>query len=330
MNKKKLLPNILFFVLIAFLTFLLLEFAFRLILLGRNTFSIEKTNSVHNIGLSGMLQPSEYPEILFELKPNLDTYFKLTSFKTNSHGLRDKEYEVSKPDNSFRVAIIGDSMTLPEGVEIGDAFHSLLEERLNTEERGINYEFINFAVGGYFLNQYWAVIKYKVQEYDPDLVIVAFCPYNDHIIPPDKIFEQPFVAKDKTYPFFRSFVVDQITAFFQVRFTKTDRDDKKGFTTKRIQYMSEIFSEIGSFSKDNNIPILVINLSHRYFPKRSHQVELIAESYGLYFLDVSVPFEGTNPKKYRVYAIDYHPNSKAHAIFAEQIYDYLHEMNLIQ
>jgi hypothetical protein len=332
-KKKQLLANILVLFFTVLLTFLILEASFRLFLFGRDSFSVTKMNSVHHIGDAGLLQPSNHPEIAFELKPNLNTYFKLASFKTNSQGLRDKEYEISKPNNTFRVAVIGDSFTMASGVEIEEAFHTLLEDKLNKEHRNLTYELINFAVGGYSLRQYWAIIKYKAREYNPDLIIIGFCPFNDHQISPDEIFKQPFKAKDKTYPFYRSFVIDQFLTFIKIRQHKTDNGDKekKGNTQQqRLQYISEIFTEMYNFSKNQNIPIVIANLSHRYDPKRSKPLEEMVVSSGLYFVDLSLPFKGTNVRKYRIYAIDDHPNNKANRIFAEQLYDYLHKMNFIR
>ncbi len=48
------------------------------------------------MGVSGLIKPSSYTKIIFELKPNLNTYFKMARFMTNSCGLRDKEYLVDK------------------------------------------------------------------------------------------------------------------------------------------------------------------------------------------------------------------------------------------
>ena len=47
-------------------------------------------NSVNGTGTAGIIQPSCYPEIVYELRPDLDTWLKLTRFRTNSQGLRDQ------------------------------------------------------------------------------------------------------------------------------------------------------------------------------------------------------------------------------------------------
>ena len=47
-------------------------------------------------------------------------------------GLRDQEYDLQKTKNTFRVVVVGDSYTMPAGVSIEDAYHTLLEEEIGT------------------------------------------------------------------------------------------------------------------------------------------------------------------------------------------------------
>ena len=74
----------------------------------------------------------------YELIPNLDTHhighthefdYKIT---TNSLGLRGEEVETVKPEDSYRVLMLGDSMTFGWGVENEETFSSVLEQRLNS------------------------------------------------------------------------------------------------------------------------------------------------------------------------------------------------------
>lgn len=182
--------NLLLFIISTLFMLLIAEIIFRFYLFGWNSFSIEKMNSVHHLGTSSLVQPSPYSEMIYELKPHLNSYFKLAIFKTNAQGLRDKEYSIIKPKNSFRVAVIGDSFTMPAGVNIENAYHSLLEKKLNSEQAEVSYEFINFGVGGYNLRQYLGVLKYKALKYNPEMILIGFCPSNDDSDSTRKIFSR--------------------------------------------------------------------------------------------------------------------------------------------
>jgi len=328
MNKKRLLSNSLLLLFSTALSLLVLEQSYRVYLFGSDSFSINKMNSIHNLGVSGLIKPSNHSEIIYELKPNLNTYFKLAIFKTNSDGLRDKDYNFSKSSNIFRVAVIGDSYAMPAGVEIEDSFHSLLEEKLNKEQRDSTYQFINFGVGGYNIRQYLGVIKFKAQEYDPDLIMVSFCPSNDHKIPSNEIFRQQYKVKPETYPFFQFFVIEALKRPIKRLIFANNKNKRKinntvTFSEEEKKYMSHIFSEMNSYSKQTHIPIIIIYLTHRYNERYADELKDLVVNNGLNFANASLPFKGENIDEYNIYPTDGHPNAKANIIFAEELYDYL-------
>ncbi len=317
------------------LSLLGLEASYRLYLFGWDALSIAKVNSVNKLGPAGVIQPSPYSEIIYEFRPNLESHFKLVPLNTNSQGLRDNEYSIAKPDRTFRVAVIGDSFTIPAGVRIEEAYHTRLETRLNRERSDVSYEFINFGLGGYSLRQYLGVLKHKAMSYDPDLILIGFCAANDHEIPSEKKFHRPYRVKPKTHPFFtHSFalkqVVKQLSRYFEAR---EKARTKAAYSKEEVRYMSNMFSLITAIGRENDIPIVVVFLSHRHGEKRSrHAAELreIVRAHGLLFVDTTPAFEGTDFDDYTIYAIDKHPNGKANQVFADRIYAYLRERNLLE
>ena len=327
MNKKSLFTNALLLIFSTIISILALEQAYRFFLFGNASFSIYKMNSINGLGELGLLMPSDNSEIIYELKPNLNTYHKLVEFKTNSAGLRDKEYSITKPEDVFRVAVIGDSFVLADGVKIEETFHSLLEERLNKEQGDITYQFINFGVSAYNLEQYLAVMKYKAQDYDPDLILVGFCPRNDQYIPE----EQKYKDVPKTYSFLHFY---SIQAFIDVYKRGTYYDDdiyymekeltrNEPFSDKQKRYMTQVFSEMNDFSNQNNVPIIVVYLDIFYNEKFANKLEEIVLKNDLYFVNASLPFKGQDFHDYIIYPVDSHPNGKAHRLFADVLYDYL-------
>ncbi|MDB4433191.1 hypothetical protein N9166_00455 [bacterium] len=151
--------------------FALLEMSTRVYLFGFAGLVPARINSVHGLPQTGFTQPSRLPGLAFELKPGVAGYFKLVPFSTNSRGLRDREYALGKPANTFRVAVLGASFAFPAGVAIEHAFHSLLEEQLSDEFAPTRYEFINFAVGMYNPKQVLTALELRALDYDPDLIL---------------------------------------------------------------------------------------------------------------------------------------------------------------
>ncbi|MGL5133444.1 MAG: SGNH/GDSL hydrolase family protein [Planktothrix sp.] len=101
----------------------------------------------------------------------------------NSDGLRDKEYAIAKPKNTFRIAVLGDSFTLASQVAVESNYTSVLEKTLGKCQQfeGKNIEVLNFGVDGYGTAQQLITLREKVGKYNPDLVIFSFFVGNDVI-----------------------------------------------------------------------------------------------------------------------------------------------------
>jgi hypothetical protein len=154
-----------------FATFIVLELSLRVYLFGSAGLSPAKVGSFSLIFYSGLVQPADNLEIWYELKPNQSKLFRGVPFQTNSQGLADDEYELEKPPNTIRVAVVGSSWTMGSGVELEDVFHSVLEREFNSSASVTRYEFINFGVENYGLQEIIATLRYKVLRYDPDLIL---------------------------------------------------------------------------------------------------------------------------------------------------------------
>lgn len=94
----------------------------------------------------------------------------------NSHGMRDKERTLAKPADTYRIAVMGCSMTEGTQVPIRDNFCSLLEDKLNASMSGRKIEVLNFGVSAYSLGQEYMRLKHLALKFKPDLVIFTARP----------------------------------------------------------------------------------------------------------------------------------------------------------
>ena len=62
---------------------------------------------------------SDNPKIGHVHRPNVQRRLMGVDVRINSDGLRDREYDVARND-SYRIAVLGDSLTFGWGVEVGD------------------------------------------------------------------------------------------------------------------------------------------------------------------------------------------------------------------
>ena len=144
---------------------------------------LAKNSEVSGANLRAIINPHPDDKIIFDLKPNLDLIFQRVPVHTNSCGMRDKERSVIKPENTYRIALLGDSFAFGWGVEEDKIFARRLENNLNEIAQGkINFEVLNFGVPGYSTFQEVAKFKETGLDFNPDAVLVFFV-QNDFGLP---------------------------------------------------------------------------------------------------------------------------------------------------
>lgn len=107
-----------------------------------------------------------------ELIPGWDAEVDGFHLKVNRWGMRDDDAFRRKPAGTYRIAVVGSSVTMGYGVPADDDFESLVERRLNETlgPNGPRVELLNFAAGQYDPLSYAAILREKVYPFDPDAV----------------------------------------------------------------------------------------------------------------------------------------------------------------
>lgn len=100
------------------------------------------------------------------------------SGKINQFGYRDRNWSVEKPDDTYRVAVLGDSYIAALEVEEDSTFMALAEAELNAAGTG-RVEIMNFGRPGYTQTEELLILQSDVMRFSPDMVVVFFYPGND-------------------------------------------------------------------------------------------------------------------------------------------------------
>lgn len=100
---------------------------------------------------------------------------------TNAHAMRDTAVSQQKDADVYRIAVLGDSYAEAVQVEIDQTFWSVAETKLNACQAaaGKRVECLNFGVSGYGTAQELLTLQHRVWDFQPDLILLAFLPYND-------------------------------------------------------------------------------------------------------------------------------------------------------
>jgi lysophospholipase L1-like esterase len=116
--------------------------------------------------------PSSNPVLMWEYRP----YAQIQWCKTNRYGFRGRDYKsTAKPDNSFRIAFAGDSVTFGMGVNLEKTFVRQFEVEANQMESQYEIQALNFAVDGYNTSQILEMVRTKVLNFLPDKVVYVMC-----------------------------------------------------------------------------------------------------------------------------------------------------------
>jgi hypothetical protein len=103
---------------------------------------------------------------------------RLITGEINNYGWRDKDWSLEKPQNTYRVAVLGDSFVEAFQVESEHTFLSLTERELNKNHR-LKFEFMNFGRSGYTQTEELLVLSNYVVQFSPDMLVLFFQPSND-------------------------------------------------------------------------------------------------------------------------------------------------------
>ncbi|MEX0819712.1 MAG: SGNH/GDSL hydrolase family protein [Pirellulaceae bacterium] len=136
---------------------------------------------------AGIPAPSPYqPDRILgsRLKPNYAGWNVKEGkvfFRTNQAGFRDRDHAQTKPDDTLRIAVLGDSYCEAVQVELHETFWAVCERALNECEPSVGkkIEVLNSGVSGYGTAQELLMLRHHLWDYDPDLVVLAFLTGND-------------------------------------------------------------------------------------------------------------------------------------------------------
>ena len=117
-----------------------------------------------------IFQKSDNPILFYEPKPA----FSKGAVHINSHGFRDREFDLAKPADTTRIVVLGDSVIWGHGIVLADTFAKQLEDLLN-ERLEDNYEVLNFGVSGYSLQQEVEQYIDRASKFEPDIAILGLC-----------------------------------------------------------------------------------------------------------------------------------------------------------
>lgn len=257
-------------------------------------------------------QEGDFNNLPFGLTPNceirpvsgigdLNSYF----IKTNSDGFRGREYFVDKPNNTFRIVVLGDSFTFGWGLNLEGTFCYRLEKMLNEKHPAKNFEVLNFGVPGMNTAQEVERFREKALKYKPNLIIIGFTANDDESL--------EFSALLANY-----------TSFEKIRVANDRLKNNKSL--KNIEFVKQPLEELIILSEEFDFKILIYA-----FDSEDYQYDLFKEFEkvyeAVYFQKAS--FSEMDREEYHLHRLDPHPSTIANKKYAQEIYETLNKYKLL-
>lgn len=137
--------------------------------------------------LAGISYPKFHrfdPERGGSLNPNAEGWFTKEGkayVKINKDGWRDREHAQQKPEDTLRLAVLGDSYVVAMQVAQENTFWAIAEHKLGQCPGlgGKKVEVLSFGMDGAGTGDELLTYRRDVQRYAPDMVVVAFLTGND-------------------------------------------------------------------------------------------------------------------------------------------------------
>ena len=254
--------------------------------------------------------------VLREFVPLSNTNMGYFSFHINSDGLRDKEYSLEKPPDTFRMAMLGGSNECGYGVEKENIFETIVENKLDSiyAPQQKNVEIINFAGLGNMLLQGEEITKKKVLKYKPDVIIY---------------FAHPEEVKHIARNFSKLILNGIDLKYDSLKNIKADarvsqRMSWDELITRLMPYSERIinwgYNEIASDCRKNGIVPLWVYLPtpkdenpHANFKHLSE----MATAHGFVIIDLSDAYKGYPFNQMRVSEEDFHPSVLGNKLLAK-------------
>jgi hypothetical protein len=125
-----------------------------------------------DVTLGQMIRISMNPRIIYELRPQLDVFYKEARVSTNDLGFRGPMIDSDSGVEEFRIVGIGDSVMFGQAIPPDQNYLARIESELSDLHPKTKWRVVNTAVPGYNTVMEVETLRQKGLSLHPDLVII--------------------------------------------------------------------------------------------------------------------------------------------------------------
>jgi hypothetical protein len=123
--------------------------------------------------------------LLTEIVPSVSTTLAGAPIRSNSLGMRDRQYDRIKPPNTYRIVLVGGSHDMGAGVRDHETYENLVEDRLNEkppDQHYSRYEILNLSLGGSGILQRLLHLEQEGFEFEPDEAMLSVAAHDKQFL----------------------------------------------------------------------------------------------------------------------------------------------------
>jgi lysophospholipase L1-like esterase len=203
-------------------------------------------------GRENILRKSSVDEMVYEGVPNSEGYVWGSHIKLNAFGLRDMEYNMEKREGTYRIIVLGDSITFGNTMSLDDIYTEQLEGLY--AEKNKQVEVINLGMTGYDTLAEVSALEHKGMRFDPDMVIIGYC-VNDIAISGN--IAEIIRAEKYSSPLYRARVVQ----FIGGKIARLREIMKIKKINTEEEFMKRYGEQMSDISNDNELNVMIDDLS---------------------------------------------------------------------
>jgi lysophospholipase L1-like esterase len=267
---------------------------------------------------------SSDPELGHVHRPGRRARLMGVEVRTNSRGLRDREFSLERRPGVRRILMLGDSLTFGWGVPLEDTFSKRIEAMYRSD--GLAAEVINSGVGNWNTIQQVRFFETEGVKYEPDIVVLNYFVNDAEPVPKSR---NPSWLIRNCYAC--AFILGRMDSLHRLLLdgrswddyylSLYDNGDGEGWRNaeKAIAQLTQLCRERGIKLVVASLPELHDVENYR-FGSVTALVRATAERYGAVFVDLLPDIRRNSSSELWVTAPDPHPNSLAHQRLAEGLY----------
>ncbi|MEQ8764541.1 MAG: SGNH/GDSL hydrolase family protein [Planctomycetota bacterium] len=295
-----------------------------------------------------VLRPSDIPNLIFEQTPGVEVDIGVR-VRIDRHGLRsDRDMPKSKPKGEKRLLVLGDSVAFGWGVELEETFCARIEKAL-----GEPWRVVDSGVVSYNTVQEEAFLRARGLALEPDAILLVYC-YNDTQRVNRQMVDgagprrsRPGILKGRvsrlewwmltnrhdlaTTDFLRYLTLNELQS--RVRDLRRSGSTEDLSALREVLRIAEPETSLNAslqallrcqeLARERGLPFAVARFSG------PPELEAACQKAGIPLIDTGFDVHSQD-ERYRLSAVDAHPNAAGHRLLAERILAGLKDHGLLE